>query len=158
MKTAPSILPLVRKAAIIYLNRVKPVTCGTFPLSLNCFCPIPRFRPLRNSRWRLCGKMASSSTIYYSLSPYSFTDRSVVEVQPSLAQVSARSQERLQCTIHQGPFDRWQKFLFVLLCFSAGSFLLFVLFVVVLFLHVCLVYLFREFICDWKATWWSCRF
>lgn len=112
------------------------------------FLPYSQISPATKFKMAAVCKMASSSTIHYSLSPYSFTDRSVVEVQPSLAQVSARSQERLQCTIHQGPFDRWQKFLFVLFCFSAGSFLLFVLFVVVLFLHVCLIYLFREFICD----------
>ena len=55
----------------------------------------------------------------HSLSPDSFTDGSVIEVQTSLAQVSARSQKRFQCTVHQGPFGRWDKLLF--LSFPFGS-------------------------------------
>lgn len=92
-------------------------------------------------------KMSLENTLY-SLSPYSFTDRSVIEIQSSLAQVSTRSKQRFQGSVHQRPFDSRQKFLFVLL-FPASSFFrfIFLFFFVLVFLYVCLVHLLGQFVC-----------
>ena len=100
------------------------------------------------------GKPSDKQKLENLLSSHSFTNRSVVEVKATLAQVSTRSQKWLQCAINQGPFGCWDKFFFFSFLFtSAYSLLPFFFVVVAVFLYIRFIHLFWKLVCYCQLVW-----